>query len=171
MSSLSDAEINEILTFTEELGFWSLNQSYRPEVKSETKGNMFIMTGPTLDFATGTLTLNLADRTHSVDVYPSTLEEMPESYRTLRDRLLNTQPANATTYDASASGFRLEARDLGTLQSMPSRNRAVFVEWPFADVALADVIDALLTLDGSQGEEIRRFSILKFWLINTIRIS
>lgn len=157
MGTLSDAEINQLVAFTDDLGFWSLDGNYRPEVTTETSGDTVMVQAPVLDLPSATVIVNLIERTHSVEVYPSTLEGMPESYRSLRDRLLSTHPANATTY--TASSFRLEARSLGGLESMPEGNRAVFVEWPFADIALADVTQAPRSVEGSKGLEVARFLI------------
>lgn len=157
MGTLPDAEINQLLAFADELGFFELDGNYGTEATTETSEDSVMVQAPVLDLPSGTVSVNLIERHSSVEVYPSTLEGMPESYRSLRDRLLSTHPANATTY--TANSFRLEARSLGGLALMPEDNQAVFVEWPFADIALADVTQAPLTLEGSKGLEVARFLI------------
>ena len=160
IGTLSDTEINELIAFADEIGFWSLDASYSINdagQQIETDNGIVITQPQIADLPSGTLTFNLVDRQHAVLMYPSDYEGMPKAYEALRQRMLATRPTEATTYTAST--FRLEAHNLGPIDSLVEGTRALLVEWSFADIALADVTQAPQTLDGKKGFEVGNFLI------------
>ena len=151
--TLSDAQINELVALADQLGFWSLRGSSGTGAATTTSSGAQMIQVTPPDQRSGTLTFNLSDRRHSVQIYPAGSASAPQAYRTLRDRLLATQPANAAAF--APTSFRLQARSLGAATG----NRAQLAEWPFAEVSLANVASRGATLNGTRGNEIGTFLI------------
>ena len=135
MGQLSEAEMNELLSFANQIGFWALEPSYSINDESqviETENGEVLVSPQIMDLPSGTLMLNLTGQQHSVQMYPPNYEKMPNAYRVLRQRLLQTRPAEPFTY--TPSSYRLEASRLGALDELAQGTRAQLVAWRFNEI-------------------------------------
>ena len=155
---LSEDEVASLLAFADEVGFWELASSYQPEpVLSETTaepgGIVSIQPNPeaALDQPSSLLLVVSGDRHHQVTLYPADWGGAPEAYHLMRERLLATQPVDAAPFEPVS--FTL------TAESVPDGSVGGFriAEWPFVDIALADVAAAPLSLDGERGRAVADF--------------
>lgn len=161
--TLSDAEIQALLKVVDEVDFWAISPgpgavppAGTPE--NELATDMFIADAPS-----SVITVNVSERQHSVTIYPGFEEAMPQSYRTLRQTLLGTKPANAQQVTPTA--FSLQAYAFGPVVDLDEVSRERLVEWPFADIDLAQVVNEPMPLEGEKGMEIGRFLVANGYLI------
>lgn len=160
MGQLSEAEMRELLTFANQIGFWELEPSYSINDESQVREgeNGEVIAQPQImDLPSGLLSLNLTGKQHSVQMYPPNYEKMPAAYQALRQRLLETRPENAFTY--TPSSYRLEASRLGTLDELAQGTRNLLVEWSFNQIKLDLVSTTPQTIDSRKGLEVGKFLI------------
>ncbi|MGH2544863.1 MAG: hypothetical protein ACRDIB_18890, partial [Ardenticatenaceae bacterium] len=84
--TLTDDEINALVAYADEVGFWSLDPSYGTQATTGTSTNAPTLRAPTPDLPSSVIEINLAERQHSVQLYPADLEGAPEAYTLFRDR-------------------------------------------------------------------------------------
>ncbi len=160
MGQLSEAEMRELLGIANQSGFFELEASYSINDESEViqTENGETLTKPQIaDLPSGTLTLNLTGKQHSVQMYPPNYEKMPNAYRTLRERLLQTRPAEPFTY--TPSSYRLNASRLGNLEELAQGTRNLLVEWRFNEIDLEQVSTTPQTIDSRKGVEISKLLV------------
>lgn len=160
MGQLSEAEMNELLSFANQIGFWELEPSYSINDESQvvqTENGEVLVQPQIMDLPSGRLTLNLTSEQHSVEMYPPNYEKMPNAYQALRERLLQTRPAEPFTY--TPSSYRLEASRLGALDDLAQGTRALLVEWRFNEIDLELVSSTSQTIDSRKGLELGKLLI------------
>jgi len=81
---LSEEEVQDILWFIHEAGFFDLAESYQRLPA---------------DMDTAHITVNLADRSHHVQVYAPGSESAPEAFTRVYERLTEIRPADATPFE------------------------------------------------------------------------
>lgn len=166
MGQLSEAEMNELLSFANQIGFWALEPSYSINDESQvvqTENGEVLVQPQIMDLPSGMLTLNLTGKQHSVEMYPPNYEKMPNAYRMLRQRLLQTRPAEPFTY--TPSSYRLEAFRLGALDELAQGTRAQLVEWRFNEISLDLVSSTSQTIDSRKGLELGKLLINNGYLV------
>ena len=103
---LSEGEIQDILWFIHEVGFFDLEESDRKLPA---------------DVDTAYITVRLADRSHHVQVYAPGSEDTPEAFTRVYERLTGIRPADATSFEP----------DWGTLYVRPFVAQVSdVVRWP-----------------------------------------
>lgn len=160
MGQLSEAEMRELLGFANQSGFFGLEPSYSINDESEViqTENGEVLTNPQImDLPSGTLMLNLTGKQHSVQMYPPNYEKMPNAYRALRERLLQTRPAEPFTH--TPSSYRLNVSRLGRLEDLAQGTRNRLVEWTFNEINLEQVSTTPQTIDSRKGVEISKLLV------------
>lgn len=163
MGTLSEEEIQALLEVVDEVDFWAIHPGPGSVPPAGTPENELVTEMAIADAPSSVLTVNLSERQHAVTIYPGFEEAMPQSFRTLRQTLLNTKPANAQQVVPTA--FTLQAYAFGPVADMDEMSRENLVEWPFADIDLAQVVNEPLALEGEKGMEIGRFLVANGYLI------
>lgn len=154
---LSEDEVASLLAFADEVGFWELSAAYGPEPILEEatteSGGVSLKPNPEagLDQPTSMLLVAAGGKQHQVTVYPADWHGAPEVYHALRQRLLETRPADAAPFEPAS--FMLHAETVSGDAAGGLRVSA----WPFADIALADVVAAPLSLDSERGIAVADF--------------
>jgi hypothetical protein len=128
---LSDGEIQDILWFIHEAGFFDLEESDQRLPA---------------DVDSAHITVHLADRSHHVQVYAPGSEGRPEAFARVYDRLTEIRPADATPFESEWGTFHVRPF-VGQVGDV--------VRWPEEmGVSLADA-DAGLPLQGEIFQQVR----------------
>ncbi|MDQ4079005.1 MAG: hypothetical protein M3220_22530 [Chloroflexota bacterium] len=159
--TLSDEQIEELIALASESDFWSLEPSYGTGAADVTEETLTLET-PFEDLPSATLTIDLQEREQSVLVYPVDFEGAPESYRTVRDRLLETRPADASRFTPST--FRLEAQPLSQAEEPTAGEADELAAWPFLDIDLVEVVEEPLSLSDEGAMEVAEFALQNDYL-------
>ncbi len=145
----SNDEILELMDFIEAVGFWDLDEHYRPAHVVDAGGKRIRLDPAAgLDQTWSTLTVHAGQREKQVTVYPADWEGAPVAFISCRERLLEVQPEGPREFEPEA--FRLEVSSpSGRIQTRPR-------EWPFQDIHLP-VPSGTLSLTRDQGLAVAEF--------------
>lgn len=122
---LSDAQIQNLLAYLREVGFFALNSFYQPRPT------------PT-DMPTARISVYL-DQVKTVQVYAPGFQGTPQNFSDALERILKTLPADAQTF-APTSGYLL-ATPAGTTSDLAAT--ANLGEWANVGIRLADATDGV----------------------------
>lgn len=132
---LSDSEIQNLLAYLTQVGFFNLKNYYEPRPK------------PT-DAPTAYLSVYL-NQAKTVRVYDPTNETTPQSFTDAFTRIAQTIPADAQTF-IPTDGY-LESTDAGAANNLTTKN--TLVDWANVNARLADVIDGT-TISGRTFDQV-----------------
>ena len=157
---LSEAEINELIAFISEQGFWDLDSTYQPDqfleptLISEDNPDEFSLIIPNpeaaLDQPSSTILVVTQNYRHQVTVFPADWAGAPEVYQLVRQKLLKIKPDDSTPFLPHA--FSLRAREIS---QNPNENSPT-THWPF-DIQLSAVAEQPVTLENELGRTIFDF--------------
>jgi hypothetical protein len=149
---LSQGQINELMALTDQVGFWTLADSYQPPAVTKVLSNTIVLgPGSMLDQPSSSITVLRGDQRKHVTVYPAGWEEAPTAYRTLRQKLLTTRPSDAAPFTPST--FHLQANQVESTAAQPAQ----VISWPFDDIQLSHALQMPLVLAGKQGVGVAQF--------------
>jgi hypothetical protein len=103
------------------------------------------------DQPASTLTIHTTAGRKQVTVYPAHWQGAPDSFRALRNRLLEIRPVGAQEFQPQM--FRLEVRSL----SSASPHREQGTPWPFQDLDLTRAQSGVLPLRREEGLAVAAF--------------
>jgi hypothetical protein len=129
LGRLSERDIETLLSFIEEIGFFSLQPEYKapafaarqndddspPVLEPNPQG------GP--DQPTGVILVDLRERSHRVTVYPANWDEVPGAYKSVRAYLLALHPSDASPFVPES--FYIEVTPITAETTHPP------AQWPF----------------------------------------
>jgi hypothetical protein len=164
---LSKDEVASLLAFADEVGFWELSAAYGPEpvlevATAEPGGIASLKPNPEagLDQPTSVLAIADGDRRLQVTVYPADWHGAPEAYHALRQRLLETRPADAALFVPTSFVLQAEVMSEDVVGGLR------IVEWPFENISLADVVPVALSLNGERGVAVADFIVSSGQFVN-----
>ena len=152
---LSDAEIEDLILFIEEQGFWELAPSYQPEqfiiptIPAETNPEGFTAVQPNpeaaLDQPSSSIMADVANQRHQVTLFPAEWEGAPEAYQNILEYISEIQLNDTIAF--APMTFSLRAREMPQIMADDSQ----MITWPYANIQLSAVANEPLSLDRDQG--------------------
>lgn len=136
-------ELEEILTFIADTGFFGLDDQYAPSPSPP-------------DMPWRHVTVNLSGTFKTVSIYPHDYEQAPTAFLETYQMLLGLSPADATAF-TPASGT-LSATDRGPIEELPGGRQSQVAPWdtPLVGVALSAVTEGI-RLEGEQYQVVEEY--------------
>ena len=136
-------ELQELLAFIVESGFFSLDDLYAPRPAPP-------------DSPARHVTINLLAATKTVSVFPRYYEEAPAAFRETYEKLVEISPPDLTPFTPSAG--TLSATDLGPIEDLPAGQGSQVAPWdtPLVGIVLAEVTEGT-HLEGEQYQVVEEF--------------
>jgi len=127
---LSDTEIQNLLAYLDQVGFFALNEYYEPRPKPD-------------DLPTAYISVYL-NKAKTVSAYAPEHESTPQVFTDAFSRLTQTIPSDAQTFTPTSA--YLLATDAGPISNLAAKDN--LVDWSIAGARLADA-DNGITVSGS----------------------
>jgi hypothetical protein len=140
---LEEAELDELLVFIADSGFFGLDDRYMPS--------------PALaDMPWRRVIVNLVGGTKTVSIYPFDYSDAPAAFSTTYEEILGIRPANPQIFIPSSG--TLSATDLGPIDDLPAGQASQVAPWdtPLLGIALPEVV-AGIHLEGEQYGAVEEF--------------
>ncbi len=142
---ISQGELNELLSFIADSGFFQLEDRYEPSP------------APT-DLPSTHVTVNLLNISKTVTIYPSDFDfaGAPAAFREVYNELVSIYPSDAAVFTPTSG--TMTAIDLGPIDDLPSGQGSQVAPWdtPLVGIALAEATEGA-HLDGEQYQVVGEF--------------